>query len=1037
MKKSFKSISAVLAIAIVALQMSAVVQTEGKNSGAYYVVDDDFAMLRANDTDELTDWGWDVLSQSGNINYNYAGNLMLNDNSTSQQTVIRRSFEKQSAERIFTEFRMKLDNTADGSGMSINNGDTETLRLELRGGSLYAGDTGLNTAISVNTEYGVRIEMNLNTKTADVYIDGTKRGTGIALSSDGADNVRVFTSAAGTGRFTVIAMRVMCGYYVADEFIAYKENSGMALPSAWSVKTALGCSVKTVKSAGTPSADYYSLCLTDTKTTNNIGITKEFEEISATDILTFKVYGADGVNNLDIELGTLKARIENNVFKVCDSSGSYQAMGTLPKNLWNTIKLTADFAAGSVTVQLNGKEVRYDFQFGSGAGSASSLVFQTGKTQTDVIWLDDIYLSEQAPTPADYPQEPNKLQKGENDVIVGMQTCDLWHEGKHFGWDKINGYPSRKPYLGYYDDGNPEVKDWEIKYMVEHGIDYSIHCWYRPGNVGTPIKEPRNGYSIHDGLFNAKYKDKMKFAIAWENAGYSPSSTAAAMSDFKENIVPFWIEYYFKDPNYFILDNKVVLNIYNVSRFVERFGEDGAKEAIAYLREQVMACGFDGIYLIGTTSSSRAESLQSYKDYGYDAIYCYSYGQANMPIYLQQKCIAAQKNNSVISYIPTIAMGRDDTPWNRTAGAFVTPDAVEALCAWVKNTYFPNGASGSELGDRMVVIDNWNEYGEGHYFMPSGLAGFGYLEAVGKVFGCPAHTDVRPKNINRLGHLYDQSRDVGLKEGELKWLSKASATPVLRYDFETSTEGFTAGSSIYSEPGSGCEAGKSSFKAQDGCLTAKVSAKDPQFKSPDDLNIPLTADDIVHIRYKRTIESSSTKMYFTTTEGTEMSESKSVTMDVPAKNTGFIDVYFVVGLNANWKGTLKQLRFDPYEEGEGEFFYDVIEILRNGAASYEFDDEFRMEFRGFTSGGSIITAPQDGSINAEFEFNNPYQETVCAVYAAEYDGSGELINVKTENKVISTGKGAFSIEISASKDKRYRVYVWDENMQPLSAANSL
>jgi hypothetical protein len=33
-----------------------------------------------------------------------------------------------------------------------------------------------------------------------------------------------------------------------------------------------------------------------------------------------------------------------------------------------------------------------------------------------------------------------------------------------------------------------------------------------------------------------------------------------------------------------------------------------------------------------------------------------------------------------------------------------------------------------------VLLDNWNEFGEGHYLMPTREHGFGYLEAVRRVF---------------------------------------------------------------------------------------------------------------------------------------------------------------------------------------------------------------------------------------------------------------------------------------------------------------
>jgi hypothetical protein len=45
----------------------------------------------------------------------------------------------------------------------------------------------------------------------------------------------------------------------------------------------------------------------------------------------------------------------------------------------------------------------------------------------------------------------------------------------------------------------------------------------------------------------------------------------------------------------------------------------------------------------------------------------------------------------------------------------------------------------------MVMLANWNEFGEGHFLMPSALAGFGYLDALRDVFSAGGpHTDAAP-----------------------------------------------------------------------------------------------------------------------------------------------------------------------------------------------------------------------------------------------------------------------------------------------------
>lgn len=51
------------------------------------------------------------------------------------------------------------------------------------------------------------------------------------------------------------------------------------------------------------------------------------------------------------------------------------------------------------------------------------------------------------------------------------------------------------------------------------------------------------------------------------------------------------------------------------------------------------------------------------------------------------------------------------------------------LARWTKDEFMP-GLRANSLGRRIVMLANWNEFGEGHFLMPSSLAGFGYLDAL-------------------------------------------------------------------------------------------------------------------------------------------------------------------------------------------------------------------------------------------------------------------------------------------------------------------
>ena len=187
--------------------------------------------------------------------------------------------------------------------------------------------------------------------------------------------------------------------------------------------------------------------------------------------------------------------------------------------------------------------------------------------------------------PHDYVPEPNRVAR-KGTQLVGVQSCSLWKEGDAYaGWEYVFPFADRrKPYLGWYDEGSPEVADWEIKWQVEHGIDFELYCWYRPNDaINHPIKDGVLEHGIREGLFNARYSQLKKFAIMYTNQGAGDTNS----EDWREHIVPYWIEYFFKDPRYLKIDGKPVLSIYYPDNLQRDFGGvDGCKEATDLLRKR-------------------------------------------------------------------------------------------------------------------------------------------------------------------------------------------------------------------------------------------------------------------------------------------------------------------------------------------------------------------------------------------------------------------------------------------------------------------
>ena len=102
------------------------------------------------------------------------------------------------------------------------------------------------------------------------------------------------------------------------------------------------------------------------------------------------------------------------------------------------------------------------------------------------------------------------------DRVVAAHYYAAWKKGAaglHNGFDDLHGFPERTPLMGYYDEDNPVVCDFEIKWAVEHGINCFIHCWYRrKDNAGMPVRDEnvRCGHVLNDALEKARFQNAIR-----------------------------------------------------------------------------------------------------------------------------------------------------------------------------------------------------------------------------------------------------------------------------------------------------------------------------------------------------------------------------------------------------------------------------------------------------------------------------------------------------------------------------------------------
>jgi len=346
-----------------------------------------------------------------------------------------------------------------------------------------------------------------------------------------------------------------------------------------------------------------------------------------------------------------------------------------------------------------------------------------------------------------YIPEPEPVKTS---VLVGAHHCPLWEADKPQMWANIVKHPERTPALGFYSQENPEVSDWETKWAVEHGVSFFVYCWYR-ASQGGPV-EMRFGSAIHDALFKSRFVDKLKFTIMWENQSRGKAGVADE-ADLMTNLLPFWIENYFKHPSYLKLDNKPLLFIYRPEFLIQDLGgEANVAKAFDKMRQACREAGFDGLYVLGEYRGLDPNHLKLMKRLGLDYTFAYCWHVQNNPT--PPQAIAAQMNNirrtqelGVLPQVVTVSQGWSG--WRDEGSIWTIPPAdYETLLRKAKD--FIAMLPANELGSRLLLLDNWNEWGEGHFIAPYRQYGFGYLDAVRKVFSPDApepHTDLVPEDI--------------------------------------------------------------------------------------------------------------------------------------------------------------------------------------------------------------------------------------------------------------------------------------------------
>ena len=392
------------------------------------------------------------------------------------------------------------------------------------------------------------------------------------------------------------------------------------------------------------------------------------------------------------------------------------------ESVWYDVRFEIDPAAGRTVVKLNGRELGVL----SGAGGNDGRM-EFANTGTIAACIDDVKVRA-LPRFADGVPEP-KVPRDSRGNTVGINVCSLWHEGSHLGWDCVARCDDPEPVLGFYDEGENESADWEIKYMVEHGIDFQAFCWYAE-TWTAPIKHPSLAYQLDEGFKNAKWSSKMGYCLIWECANAAIPFNADV---WRQYYVPYFIEHHFKDPRYQKIRNRLPLYIFGGStKLAKQFGGiDRMRAEFDYLEARVRELGYDGmIYVMSNERSCDAAAKM-----GYDATAAYNWGGEGWRYEVNVAGNEGNAKDRSCFTIPTASVGFNNEPWGGSRRPMMSPEDFRKTLAWMRDSFGPATAAKGTWQENLYMISTWNEYGEGTYVMPTRDArGFGYLDAVRETF---------------------------------------------------------------------------------------------------------------------------------------------------------------------------------------------------------------------------------------------------------------------------------------------------------------
>lgn len=333
------------------------------------------------------------------------------------------------------------------------------------------------------------------------------------------------------------------------------------------------------------------------------------------------------------------------------------------------------------------------------------------------------------------------------------RTRMFWPEGNG-EWESVREAVSkapghiwpRRPVWGYCNEADSRIMEMQIDAAADYGINLFIYDWY------WYDRRPFLEQCLNNGYLKARNNDRVRFYLMWANHDVN-HLWDRRISHITDNVIwqaridrrefeivgKRWIEKYFTHPSYYTIEGKPVLMIFHYSNFINGFGGvDQTAEAVAWLDEEIKKAGMAGLHLQlnrhgADEATLRKIGFESFTHYNFR---CYRNPDRSDDDVCTDPAPEWERvtADTSLPYFPQVSVGWDNNPRFKEFKEDIThtntPETfTKALLA--AKAYVDAHPDRQPL----ITINSWNEWTEGSYLEPDDLNGYGYLEAVQKVFG--------------------------------------------------------------------------------------------------------------------------------------------------------------------------------------------------------------------------------------------------------------------------------------------------------------